>query len=58
MVVAWAFHFLERKKNVCCMKSVIDTIFSPIFGWLNQMFNVIMKLTVPASRIQSIQIVF
>ncbi|GAB6454366.1 MULTISPECIES: hypothetical protein [unclassified Bacillus cereus group] len=32
------------------MKSVIDTIFSPIFGWLNQMFNSIMKLTVPASH--------
>ncbi|MGH0854843.1 hypothetical protein ACRS52_21340 [Bacillus cytotoxicus] len=32
------------------MKSVIDTIFNPIFDWLNKVFESIMKLTVPVSH--------
>jgi hypothetical protein len=50
MAVAWGLISL-REGNRCLMKSVIDTtIFSPIFGWLNKMFDAIMKLTVPASH--------
>ncbi|MCU4936939.1 hypothetical protein P9027_31440 [Bacillus thuringiensis] len=32
------------------MKSVVDTIFAPILGWLDNIINAILKLTVPVSR--------